>query len=448
MHRTALVTAVTPALKQQIKPIRAVSVAILLTLILALTVTAQTTTTGTVTRNANLRSGPGTTYAVAGSASAGDPVTIVETNAAGDWYKLDTGTWIAAFLVELDANAPAAATPKPSVTATPLPAIAISDLRQYLAQILPTLLDISDALQEMATLLQTPRIGNNAWTLQLATQLAVIRLGHETLQAVTPKASLAAIHRQTLAATQDCNDATYAIADGVDNFDAELLTRGAELLTSCAEKSAALQITFSQLQTPTPTPTRAATLTPTRTRVPATPTPTATRSAPTPTPITRQAPVGAIALQNANLREGPGTSYAIVGSLAAGDALTPVGRDAAYNWIQLDTGAWVSISLVAGLPLDLPVTAVSAQLPGGNPTAAPTSAQPAAPAPTPGWQKEQNGVIFTSACLCDQGDTMNCGDFGISMDAHACYLRCMEIAGHDVHRLDRDKDGSACEWTW
>lgn len=278
------------------KILRSVGVAVVLTLILALMVTAQTTTTGTVTRNANLRSGPGTTYAVAGSASAGDSVTIVETNAAGDWYKLDSGKWIAAFLVELDDDAPDAAPPTPNATATPLPAIAIGDLRQYLAQVLPTMLDISDALQKMATLLQAPRIGNNTWTLQLATQLAAIRLGHETLQAITPKASLAAVHRQVLSATQDCNDATYAIADGVDNFDTDELTRGAELLTSCAEKSAALQVTFSKLQTPTPTPTRAATLTPTRTRVPATATPTATRIASTPTPIARQGDLGTIAL--------------------------------------------------------------------------------------------------------------------------------------------------------
>lgn len=52
--------------------------------------------TGTVTHNANLRVGPGTTYAVR----------IVAANAAGDWYELEGGQWIAAFLVRL-ATAPA-----------------------------------------------------------------------------------------------------------------------------------------------------------------------------------------------------------------------------------------------------------------------------------------------------------------------------------------------------
>jgi len=63
---------------------------------------AQTVQTGTVTRNANLRAGPGTTYAVRGSARAGSPVRIVDTTTAGDWYELDSGQWIAAFLVRLD----------------------------------------------------------------------------------------------------------------------------------------------------------------------------------------------------------------------------------------------------------------------------------------------------------------------------------------------------------
>lgn len=56
----------------------------------------------TVLRNANLRAGPGTNFAIVGSARAGDVVQIVGQNAAGNWYKLDTGAWIAAFLVRLE----------------------------------------------------------------------------------------------------------------------------------------------------------------------------------------------------------------------------------------------------------------------------------------------------------------------------------------------------------
>lgn len=54
----------------------------------------------TVKRNANLRQGPGTTYAVVGGATAGQSITIVARNAAGDWYQLADGRWIFASLVE------------------------------------------------------------------------------------------------------------------------------------------------------------------------------------------------------------------------------------------------------------------------------------------------------------------------------------------------------------
>lgn len=278
---------------------------LLLVLLVAGSALAQTPVpgaTGIVTRNANLRAGPGTTYAIAGSVTARAKVQIVEQTAAGDWYKLENGKWIAAFLVT------------------------VAD---------PTAI---------------PQMGDN--------------------------------------------------------------------------KSAASEATV-----------------------------TAT--------ATSQAGVAArtTALQNGNLREGPGTSYTVVGSLKAGAAVEPFGRNSAGDWIQLADGSWVAESLLSGVPADLPVTAVSAQLPGGNPTKVPTAvpAQPAGQTPaaaatpipvTRSWQTEQNGVIFASDCPCDQGDVLNCPDFGIAMDAQACYLRCQELTGRDVHRLDRDKDGSACEWSW
>lgn len=56
------------------------------------------------TRSANLRSGPGTNFPVVGSAIAGQQLVVVGRNQAGDWYLLEEGVWIAAFLVS---NAPA-----------------------------------------------------------------------------------------------------------------------------------------------------------------------------------------------------------------------------------------------------------------------------------------------------------------------------------------------------
>lgn len=60
---------------------------------------------GAVNNSANLRTGPGTSYAVAGKAQAGDAASVVGRSADGEWYKLAGGEWIAAFLVDIeDAN--------------------------------------------------------------------------------------------------------------------------------------------------------------------------------------------------------------------------------------------------------------------------------------------------------------------------------------------------------
>lgn len=65
--------------------------------------TAQLLPATTVNDSANLRSGPGTNFQVVDSATAGETVKIVARNDAGEWYQLENGYWIAAFLVN---NAP------------------------------------------------------------------------------------------------------------------------------------------------------------------------------------------------------------------------------------------------------------------------------------------------------------------------------------------------------
>lgn len=85
------------------------------------TASAQDVQVGVVNRNANLRAGPSTRYAVVGSAPAGTTVRIAGTNQQGDWYQLTNGRWIAAFLVNVNgAGHPQGSIP--TVAPTPAPA--------------------------------------------------------------------------------------------------------------------------------------------------------------------------------------------------------------------------------------------------------------------------------------------------------------------------------------
>jgi micrococcal nuclease len=50
----------------------------------------------------------------------------------------------------------------------------------------------------------------------------------------------------------------------------------------------------------------------------------------------------------------------------------------------------------------------------------------------------------SAPCSCGS-NLYNCPDFGTHAKAQACYEYCISVGAGDVHRLDRDNDGSACE---
>lgn len=57
------------------------------------------------------------------------------------------------------------------------------------------------------------------------------------------------------------------------------------------------------------------------------------------------------------------------------------------------------------------------------------------PSPTP-----------STPAVCDcSGNIYNCGDFATQAAAQACYDYCVSLGCGDIHRLDGDNDGQACE---
>ena len=75
----------------------------------------------TANKSANLRSGPGTNYLVAGSVQAGQALKVVGKNQAGSWVKLEDGKLIAAFLVvNAPTNLPIAEAAAPESVASPV----------------------------------------------------------------------------------------------------------------------------------------------------------------------------------------------------------------------------------------------------------------------------------------------------------------------------------------
>lgn len=100
----------------------------------------------------------------------------------------------------------------------------------------------------------------------------------------------------------------------------------------------------------------------------------------------RLAEAPAFAKRNANLRSGPGTTFTLVGTVQAGQALPVVGRNPAGDWLQLQSGAWIAAFLVDRVAVGLPVIGEEpTPLPVATLVAAPTATQTAATSllPTP-----------------------------------------------------------------
>jgi endonuclease YncB( thermonuclease family) len=140
-----------------------------------------------------------------------------------------------------------------------------------------------------------------------------------------------------------------------------------------------------------------------------------------------------------NLRSGPGTNYPLAGTLPAGQTESAVARNAAGDWLVLESGAWVAtwVVTVTGDVNSLPVRAApsppAAQQPqqpsqpssgGQSPAVQPT--QPPAPAAPP-----------APAYTCDCSKT--CGAMSSCEEAYFQLNQC------GCSRRDGDGDGVPCE---
>lgn|GEM_PF-3270103 len=185
---------------------------------------------------------------------------------------------------------------------------------------------------------------------------------------------------------------------------ADLAATNADLAIRLAAVESALVVT------PTVTPVApTATVTPT----------TTTGQRPTPLPeASTPAPSAATANRNANLRAGPGTDFAVVGSVTQGDVLTVIGRNAASTWYEIEDatgeGGWIAAFLVTNAPEDLPVSeaqapateAAAAEAPTAEAPAAEASAPTATPAPPAPAAGQRLDVAFINPHYdCSRSDT-------------------------------------------
>lgn len=230
----------------------------------------------TVTVDANLRSGPGTTFPIIGGTVTGQAINIVARNEAGDWFLLDNGGWVASFLVAnppnivdvpvFDPNAPPPAAPvtapapvtetvpvtAPATVTTTAPIVLGVRDNLYLVDATEVVARYNRALDEIdrlitqagqnEALLQDPQ-----WMQSMTTVIALLRAADARVRTLQPTTQLQGIHDDLTAAADAFDAAATLLAQGVDQgeparFDEAFveITQGTARLVSASDRIEAL----------------------------------------------------------------------------------------------------------------------------------------------------------------------------------------------------------------
>jgi uncharacterized protein YgiM (DUF1202 family) len=216
-------------------------------------------------RNANLRSGPGTDYAIAGNVRSGDAVTVVGQNNDGSWLELDDGNWIASFLVDpIEENDNAAneevdeeADEENQEEADQAEADQAEEasgetdqaaLDTYLQELTTISGQALSAVTSLGDLVQNPQPQNSSWRIDLTTQVDTLTNALDQFLDLTPVPGYEDLHTQVTDVALTCEDALGSIVTALDNpptLDSVLANQSVQ---ACAAGASGLAGTVQDLQ--------------------------------------------------------------------------------------------------------------------------------------------------------------------------------------------------------
>jgi hypothetical protein len=157
-------------------------------------------------------------------------------------------------------------------------------------------------------------------------------------------------------------------------------------------------------------------------------------------------PAGPFANANSPLYGGPNLIFPIVGQVLLGDSLTIIGRYTEGTWYLLASGVWIPGEAVDNAPLALPLvfptpTPVPSTTPTISPTPLPTETAQTSATPTPTPTSLDDAVCD---CSSDNRDCLG-NIFANRAEAQRCFEYCFRQTGLDIHLLDPNLNGLACE---
>jgi hypothetical protein len=95
--------------------------------------------------------------------------------------------------------------------------------------------DLALGFGKLGELLTNPQLGEEPWTTEVATAMAVVRLAYEGLAQLQPPPHLTEVHTSLMAAAAFCDAATNSLANGLDNFDISLLQLAGQQVQQCLD---------------------------------------------------------------------------------------------------------------------------------------------------------------------------------------------------------------------
>ncbi len=208
----------------------------------------------TVNRSMNVRRGPGTDFAIVGSAQPADAFAITGRNAGGDWWRIafgDGNAWLyAAYTTAEDtASVAVVASPTPVPTPTPDPAAAAARREaSYRAEIMALLADdgsgrgIRGAIDHLLVVMveaaqNKSLLKDDAWVTRFRSALAALRVLHEQTLAMAPPPGFDAFHAAVVQALAYCSAMENLIGEGILNADLRLAAAGSAAMDACLDQS-------------------------------------------------------------------------------------------------------------------------------------------------------------------------------------------------------------------
>lgn len=144
------------------------------------------------------------------------------------------GSALTATLASVTSEQPASGQAAPTAMPTAQPEVQQgldADEQAYIQQILPIMETITDSSNLTAELFQNPRVGDDDWTIQVATQFVIWDTTLEEASAIVPPPAFASTHDLILQSLTLLSSAGDDIATGIDTFDPVLLEQGANKIT-------------------------------------------------------------------------------------------------------------------------------------------------------------------------------------------------------------------------